>query len=736
MRPKFVHCLLVPLALLSTTPLWAGILGTVRGIVHDAQHRPIPGASVILRARLSDWERRATTDAAGSFSIDVVPAGEYTIRITHEGFRDFEQPLTVAADTAPLLHFPMQLATVTERIEVSAAPDQTYPDSSSVPVSLNREDLSTTPGARRATSLDFITNFVPGAYMVHDQVHIRGGHQVSWLVGGVPVPNTNISSNVGPQFDPKDIETIEITRGGYSAEYGDRTYAVLNVVPRSGFERNREMEIAASYGSYHSTDSQVSFGDHTSALAYYLSLSANRSDVGLQPPEANILHNLNNGVSGFASVIFNATSNDQLRLVTSARADFFQIPNTLDQQLAGIRDVQRERDAFLNFSWVHTSGPGVLLTVAPFYHWNHAAYDGGASDPLITTDHRDSHYAGGLTSLAVTRGRHNARFGLYGFAQRDYARFGAVDNGAGSGAFPFQSEKPSGYLTALFAEEQFRAADWLTLNGGLRLTHFEGLLVENHASPRLGAALRIPRLKWVLRAFYGRYYQAPPLSTVARSLLQPQGFDFLPLRGERDEQHEFGLTIPVRGWTLDVSTFLTHARNFFDHEVLGNSNIFFPVTIERARIHGWEFTAHSPAIGRRVRVYLTYSHQFVEGAGGISGGLTDFAPPEEGFFFLDHDQRDTLNAGFHVPFPWHAWASGNLSFGSGFLDGDGPAHLPSHTTFDLALGKSFGGRFTVTLAVQNIANSHYLIDNSNTFGGTHFNYPRQFTGEVRYRFHL
>jgi outer membrane receptor protein involved in Fe transport len=126
----------------------------------------------------------------------------------------------------------------------------------------------------------------------------------------------------------------------------------------------------------------------------------------------------------------------------------------------------------------------------------------------------------------------------------------------------------------------------------------------------------------------------------------------------------------------------------------------------------------------------------VEGAGGISGGLTDFAPPEEGFFFLDHDQRDTLNAGFHVPFPWHAWASGNLSFGSGFLDGDGPAHLPSHTTFDLALGKSFGGRFTVTLAVQNIANSHYLIDNSNTFGGTHFNYPRQFTGEVRYRFHL
>ena len=27
-------------------------------------------------------------------------------------------------------------------------------------------------------------------------------------------------------------------------------------------------------------------------------------------------------------------------------------------------------------------------------------------------------------------------------------------------------------------------------------------------------------------------------------------------------------------------------RNFFDHDILGNSNIFFPLTIDRARIRG------------------------------------------------------------------------------------------------------------------------------------------------------
>jgi len=92
-----------------------------------------------------------------------------------------------------------------------------------------------------------ITSSVPGAYVVHDQLHIRGGHQVSWLLTASPCRTRNIASNVGPQFDPKDIDYLEVQRGGYDAEYGDRTYGVFNVVTRSGFERNRQAELVASY---------------------------------------------------------------------------------------------------------------------------------------------------------------------------------------------------------------------------------------------------------------------------------------------------------------------------------------------------------------------------------------------------------------------------------------------------------------------------------------------------------
>ena len=70
-----------------------------------------------------------------------------------------------------------------------------------------------------------------------------------------------------------------------------------------------------------------------------------------------------------------------------------------------------------------------------------------------------------------------------------------------------------------------------------------------------------------------------------------------------------------------------------------------------------------------------------------------------------------------------------------FLDGDGPRHLPGHTTLDVSVGKSFGEYWLVGLQTVNLTNRRFLLDSANTFGGTHFAEPRQIYVEVRYRFH-
>lgn len=224
--------------------------------------------------------------------------------------------------------------------------------------------------------------------------------------------------------------------------------------------------------------------------------------------------------------------------------------------------------------------------------------------------------------------------------------------------------------------------------------------------------------------------------------------DFQPLHGERDEEHQFGVQIPLRGWVLDADTFKTRVNNFLDHSNIGNSSIYYPVTVDGALVRAWELSLRSPRLWHFGQAHLAYSNQIAEQRGNITGGLvcTPVGDPacDAGFAYtpVDHDQRNTLNVGFNATLPLRITASTNVMYGSGFVNGSPDpttpypdAYLPQHTTFDLAVGKTFRERTTVSVNALNVANRRVLLDNSLTFGGFHFNDPREIYGEVRYRFH-
>ncbi|HEV2713727.1 MAG TPA: TonB-dependent receptor, partial [Terriglobales bacterium] len=660
-----LRILLLALCLIVTVCGFAAVVGTVRGVIHDPQHRPVQNAMVMLKAKTSDWSTTADSDANGNFAFNAVPLGEYVVTVVGPGFEQTQQNVSITSSSQPVLHFALNVATAKETINVSGTADSAPTDSSTPTTIVDRLEIARTPGADRSNSMAMITNFVPGAYMTHDQLHIRGGHQTSWLVDGVPVPNTNIASNIGPQFDPKDIDSLEVSRGGYGAEFGDRTYGVFNVVPRTGFERNRQAELVLSAGNFWQTNDQFSLGSHTERFAYYASVNGNRSNLGIQTPVPQVVHDAANGYGGFGSLIFNVDPSSQLRLVTSLRRDYYQIPydpfpndienNLVNGTLTGqypslnLRDGDHEADALVNFSWVHTFNSRMLMTISPFYHYNRANYDSGAGDPIIATQHRASTYGGGQASFSANSAKNDFQAGLYGFYQRNDEVLGAMFQD-GSGNLPFTDmEHPSGSLATFFVNDKFKPFSWLTLSAGLRPTYFSGGISENSISPRFGVAVNIPHLNWTFRASYGHYYQAPPLVTTAGPLLQfvnGSNLAFIALHGERDEEEQFGVNIPWYGWVLDADMFRTNASNFFDHNNIGESNLFFPLTIERAIVRGWELTLRSPRIAHRAQVHLAYSNQVAWAGGSINGGLTDFSSLDWGP--LDHDQRNTLNVGADV----------------------------------------------------------------------------------------
>jgi len=717
-------------------PALAGAQGVIRGVVHDPAHRPIAGAQVVARAAEPARNESMQSNADGEFQFDKVAEGPWTIAVSASGFRLLEQKVTVAAGRTPVLHLEMELAGIKEAVTVSSAADRLNAQTATPRVLVASEDVARTPGADQTNSLAMITDFTPGAYMVHDMLHMRGGHQVNWLIDGVPVINTNIAANVAPLVNPKDVEDLEVQRGGYSSEYGDRTYGFFNVVTPSGFERDNQADLILSAGNFYSTDDQFAVGGHTPRFAYFASVDANRSELGLAPPVSQIIHDQESGVGGFASLLYNASSRDQLRWVFSVREDHYQVPNDFNLEASGIRDLDLERDYLGGFHWTHTFSSDWMLTVSPSYHFNGAHYVSGPLDnPFILDDNQRSNYIGGQAALQVKKKRNNLRVGVDFWGQHDDTLFGLTAN-PGGGVFS-QDEKHWANSSTAYADDQFQPTSWLTLDLGIRLTRYSGLVKENAASPRLGGAIRVPRLNWTLHGYYAYYYQPPPIDSLAGPSLafaQAQGFGFIPLAGERDIQHDVGLTVPVRGWTLETDNFHTSARNFLDHDVVGDSGIFIPLTDLGAVISGTEVSLRSPRLWRRAQWRAAWSNQIAQGIGPITGGLLEAAPT--GNFLLDHDQRNTVTSVLSLSLPGNVWATPACQFGSGFLNGDGPSHLPPHWTFDLGLGKQFREGWTISANAVNIANTRYLLDTSNTFGGTHFINPRQVYVELRYRFHF
>ena len=743
----------------------ANVFGTVRGIVHDPQHRPIQKATVKLTAKTSDWSQSGTTDANGEFVFNAVPLGDYSVTVSAQGFSDAADDVTVLANSVAVTHVQLRIASEKQTVNVTGAPEIAPTDSPTPTTLVDRADIARTPGADRTNSLTMITNFVPGAYFTHDMLHIRGGHQTLWLLDGVPVVNTAIAVNVGPQIDPKDIDYLEISRGSYGAEYGDRTYGVFNVAPRTGFERNNEGELVVTAGNFYQTDDYLSFGSHTERFAYFASVNGNRTNLGLQTPVPEVVHDAAYGIGGFGSLIFNVDPSNQLRLVTTLRRDYYQIPfdsnpndienapiaaNGFEAQFPsiGLRDSQRESDAGVVFSWVHTFSPKLLMTISPFYHYNSGDYSSLPNDvPVASTENRSSTYAGGQASITANFARNNLQAGFFSFYQSDNHFFGAVFNdGSGNAPVP-DTEHPNANLESFYIDDKFQPFSWMTLSVGMRPTRFTNNstdgFTESAISPRFGATFTIPRLRWTLRAFYGHFYQEPPLETASGPALinfaQGQGLTFIPLHGEFDEEHQFGVTIPYRGWVLDADNFKTNVTNFLDHNNIGDSSIFFPITVSRAVIRGWELTLRSPRFAHRGQIHLAYSNQIAEGSGTITGGLTDFTVFPQ-LSPLDHDQRNTLNVGGDITLPWRSYASTNVYYGSGFHNGfPGQPYpgdyLPSHTTFDLAVGKELGEWFSASISAINVANRRVELDNSLTFGGFHWNNPREIYVQFRYRFH-
>src|SRR6185437_3846406 len=66
--------------------VFAADVGDVRGLVHDAGHRPVAAATIELRSAHSELSQRAVSDRDGEFSFPSVPLGDYVLIVSASGY--------------------------------------------------------------------------------------------------------------------------------------------------------------------------------------------------------------------------------------------------------------------------------------------------------------------------------------------------------------------------------------------------------------------------------------------------------------------------------------------------------------------------------------------------------------------------------------------------------------------------------------------------------------------------
>jgi outer membrane receptor protein involved in Fe transport len=282
-------------------------------------------------------------------------------------------------------------------------------------------------------------------------------------------------------------------------------------------------------------------------------------------------------------------------------------------------------------------------------------------------------------------------------------------------------------IYSVYLQDEWKIADPLVINYGLRFDQIESYRDENQFSPRINAVWT-PLSGTTIHAGYARYFSPPPFelvggatvtkfnnTTAASTVTQ----DTTPY-AERANYYDVGAEQKLfHDLTLGVDTYYKTSTHLIDEGQFGAPVILTPFNYAEGVQYGVEFSGtytHGPI--------STYANLALEKAQGrdIETSQFNFSPEElayiqNHYIYLDHDQ--TVSASLGGSYNWNGTRlGGDVIYGSG-LRATAPGgvpngeHLPGYAQVNLAITHRFtqtvGGPLELRLDVINAFDHVYEI---------------------------
>ena len=245
-----VHALATLGWLLCVPPAEAQVTSAdVVGRVTDTSGGTLPGATVTITNPATGDTRTLVTSETGDYVFNLLPIGEYALKVELEGFAPFAGTLHLSAGDRQRLDAQLALRTLSESVEVVAQSPAVQSDSATLGALLPEKAVQDLPLDGR--NIIELVRLVPGANeglpdslssgnRPEDRrrpstVSVNGQNDVANnnLIDGVD-NNERYIGTVGVRPSVDAIAEVKVQTHMYTAETGRTAGAVVNIVTRSG----------------------------------------------------------------------------------------------------------------------------------------------------------------------------------------------------------------------------------------------------------------------------------------------------------------------------------------------------------------------------------------------------------------------------------------------------------------------------------------------------------------------
>jgi hypothetical protein len=394
---------------------------------------------------VSAFQRTATTDSNGRFTIPNVPFNPYHVTVTAKSFANHVQDVEVRSVVPVNLTITMSVGAAGEVVTVEGGGDLIENDPT-FHTDVDKAIVDRLPLESQSSSLSSVVTLItPGiAADSNGLFHGLGDHaENSFSLDGQPV--TDQQSKVFSNQIPLDsVQSLEVISGAPPAEYGEKTSVVINVTTRSGQGvTTPHGGVNASYGSFGTANLGFNFAYGGDKWGNFISANVLNSGRFLDPPEFVVFHDKGNEENVFDRVDYQLSSADSLHFNLGFTRSWFQTPNAYDSQLAtpwngvvvnnggldpfgnvvGPTD-QRSQIKTFNIapSWTRLINTNTVFTLGGFVRRDQFNYYPSANPfadlgPInlqreTVTQDRTLTNAGARTSLSYVKGIHNVKAGV------------------------------------------------------------------------------------------------------------------------------------------------------------------------------------------------------------------------------------------------------------------------------------------------------------------------------------